>query len=188
MPKRLFILLVISFCFSCGPENEAKHGLVDEFRGLLPAIIVNDSALFHGIDLGMNPQEIKKNLSPTDSVSMEEADYLFCEGKLGTQKEYTYECSFNEKGLFDLTLDLYLKDEENATVLLTDFRTYFNKKYGPPLDSLPYYIWEISGKHPAILELEEEADYGYGKLRISFYDQAFDDKRWKLNNDSLILE
>lgn len=179
------------FLFSCSSDPETKNDLVSKYNGILPALVQNDSNLFHGIALGMNKTEVKNLSLKTDSLGMEEADYLLFEGRLGPGQEYTYDCLFDDKGLLDLTLDIHLKKEKNAHVLFTDFRNYFTQKYGPPIDSVDIWSWNVKdSKRPAIVDLQEEDGYGYGKLLITMYDRTFEPDTLDgegMFDDSLIL-
>jgi hypothetical protein len=174
------------FIAACSSAPEPKKDIVNQFQGLLPKIIQNDEGVFHGISLGMSLDEVKKNIPATDSMSLiEENKYLF-EGKLSPNKEYSYECDFDTKGLNGITLDIYLKDEKNADSLFTDFSNYFSKRYGMPTASDGTDTWiSNEGKRPAKIILEKEEDYQYGKLTISFFDKSFDPPA--TNSDSLAI-
>jgi hypothetical protein len=173
---RFLIFIICCSCFAaCSSEPEPKKDIVSQFSGLLPTVMQNDEGLFHGISLGMTLDEVKKNVLPSDSMSkLEENKYLF-EGKLAPNKEFSYECDFDAKGLNDITLDIYLKDEKNADSLYTDFSNYFSKRYGMPMMSEGVTTWIANeGKRPAKIILEKEEDYQYGKLTITFFDKNFD--------------
>ncbi|MDQ3110573.1 MAG: hypothetical protein M3R17_11820 [Bacteroidota bacterium] len=172
-----FLLFIIccSFIAACSSEPEPKKDIVSQFSGVLPGIMQNDEGLFHGISLGMTLEEVQKNIPPSDSMSkLEENKYLF-EGKLSPNKEYSYECDFDSKGLNDITLDIYLKDEKNGDSLYTDFSNYFSKRYGMPVVEEGIATWTVNeGKRPAKIILEKEEEYLYGKLTITFFDKNFD--------------
>lgn len=173
---------------SCSSEPEPKNDIVSQFNGILPVLMKNDTNLFHGIALGMNKAEVKKLALATDSLGMEENDYLQFEGRLGPGQEYIYDCLFDDKGLNDMTLDIFLKNEKNAHVLFTDFRNYFTRKYGQPTDSIMFWSWDVNtGKRPAVIDLIEEEDWGYGKLQISIYDREFEPDTSGFELDSLVL-
>lgn len=194
LPQFISTTLLLSFgagiyLASCSSEPEPDTSLVGQFKGILPALVQNDSNLFHGIALGMKKEDVKKFALTGDSLGMEEADYLQYEGRLGPDQEYIYDCMFDDKGLTDLTIDIFLKKEKNAHVLFTDFRNYFTKKYGAPTDSIMVWSWEVkSGTRPAIIDLVEEEDWGYGKLQISMYDRNFAPDTSKSEMDSLFLQ
>lgn len=179
MKMRLYNFLIFIVCCSlfaaCSSEPERKKDIVDQFTGSLPTIMQHDEGLFHGISLGMTLEEVKQNVPPSDSMSkLEENKYLF-EGKLSANKEFSYECDFDSKGLNDITLDIYLKDEPNADSLFTDFSNYFSKRYGMPVLEEGVTTWITNeGKRPAKIILEKEEDYLYGKLTITFFDKNFD--------------
>jgi hypothetical protein len=173
--RLLLFIICCSFIAACSSEPEVKKDIVSQFSGVLPSIMQNDEGLFHGITLGMTLEEVQKHAQPSDSMSkLEENKYLF-EGKLSQSKEYAYECDFDSKGLNDITLDIYLKDEQNADSLFTDFSNYFSKRYGMPVLAEGIATWTADeGKRPAKIILEKEEEYQYGKLTITFFDKNFD--------------
>lgn len=185
--RRLFVFIFCCSLFAaCSSEPGPKKDIVNQFPGMLSSIMQHDEGLFHGISLGMTLEEVRKNVPASDSMSkLEENKYLF-EGKLSASKEFSYECSFDTKGLNDITLDIYLKDEPNADSLYTDFSNYFSKRYGMPVMKDGIATWTTNeGKRPAKIILEKEEDYTYGKLTITFFDKNFDLSPG--GGDSLIL-
>lgn len=184
-PQLCFLLFICIFFSACSTAPEPNKQIVSQFSGVLPQVMQNDEGLFHGISLGMTTEEVKTHVSPSDSLGTEQKNYLEYEGKISAQKIYDYDCNFDEKGLKDITLDIYLKDEKNADSLYTDFKNYFSKRYGAPGESDGRTIWiTAEGKRPAKIILQEEEDYQYGKLTVSFFDKNFDPE--VPNADSLI--
>ncbi len=113
-------------------------------------------------------------LAPGDSITEEDVDYLLVEGRFDEQKHFTWDCEFDSAGLYALTLDIYLMDEETATEWYTDITSYFTDRFGPATDDGVALTWEIkNGKRPARVELVEEMGYGYGKLNVYYYDLSF---------------
>jgi hypothetical protein len=188
---RYFKFLIFIFCLffaACSNTPEPNKQIVSQFSGLLPQIVQNDEGLFHGISLGMTMDEVKKNVAPGDSMgsTAEQKDYLEFEGKLTAQKLYDYDCNFDEKGLKDITLDIHLKDEKNADSLYTDFKNYFSKRYGAPTETDGTTMWTTTeGKRPAKIILQEDEEFLYGKLTITFFDKNFDPPA--VNADSVLL-
>lgn len=182
--KRVIFGLGISAAVlaSCSDEPELNNKLLVSHSPLVQKIFYSDDSLFHGISLGMKKDEVKKMLAPGDSIMEEHDDYLYVEGSFDTSKIYSWDCSFDEKGLAALTLDIYLKDEENATEWYTDITSYFTDRFGPATDDGMALSWEIkNAKRPARIELVEEMGYGYGKLNVYYYDLTF----IPMENDSL---
>lgn len=167
-------LLVTAFAFGCSGEPEVNNKLLVSHTPLVQQIFYSDDSLFHGISLGMKPEEVKKMLAPGDSITEEENDYLLAEGTVDEQKTYSWSCQFDSSGLYALTIDIFLKDEEAATAWYKDLTAYFTDKYGPGTDDGMVLTWEIkTGKRPARLELVEEMGYGYGMLSVYYYDLSF---------------
>ncbi len=167
-------LLVVAFAFGCSSEPEVNNKLLVSHTPLVQQIFYSDDSLFHGISLGMTRDEVKKMLAPGDSITEEANDYLLAEGTVDEQKTYSWACQFDSAGLYALTLDIFLKDEETATNWYKDMNAYFTDKYGPGTDDGMVLTWEIkTGKRPARLELVEEMGYGYGMLSVYYYDLSF---------------
>lgn len=168
--------IICLFLGACSSPPEPNKNVVSQFNGLLPQIVDNDEGIFHGIALGMTPEEVKKNALAQDSLGEEHKDYLEFEGKLSPQKEYYYECHFDEKGLKDLTLDIHLKDMPDADSLFADFKDYFSKRYGLATESDEVHaIWlTTEGKRPAKLVVTNDAEYTYGHLTVVFFDKTLD--------------
>ena len=159
---------------SCSDEPEVNNKLLLTHTPLVQKIFYSDDSLFHGISLGMSKSEVKKMLAPGDSILEEHDDYLYVEGQFDTAKIYSWDCDFDGKGLSALTVDIYLKDEQNATDWLTDITAYFTDRFGPPMDDGIALTWEVKNTlRPARIELVEEMGYGYGKINVYYYDLSF---------------
>ncbi len=168
------------FCFSlflitsCSDDPKINNEIVLRHSPLTQAIYFSDDSLLHGISLGMTKEDVKKLALPTDSLSQEEADYLLYEGRIDSFKNYTWDCEFDSAGLYALTLDIYLKDEDSPEVWFNDLSGYFTEKYGQGTDDGVALTWEVkTGKRPARIELMEDTEYIYGKLTVYYYDLAF---------------
>lgn len=174
---RSFVLsgiFVVAFAFGCSEAPEVNNALLVSHTPLIQQIFYSDDSLFHGISLGMTRADVKKMLAPGDSITEEGPDYLFVEGTFEEQKTYSWACEFDSAGLYALSLDVYLKDEENATEWYKDVTAYFTDKYGAGTDDGLALTWEIkNGKRPARIELIEELGYGYGMLSVYYYDLSF---------------
>ena len=175
MKALVYGIVAVSLVFgSCSSEPEINNELLLSHSPLVQKIFYSDDSLFHGISLGMKKDEVKLLLAPGDSITEETTDYLFVEGVFDSSKVYTWDCQFDAAGLSALTVDIYLKDEENATEWYKDITAYFTDRYGPPTDDGVALTWEIkNAKRPARIELIEEMGYGYGKLNVYYYDLSF---------------
>jgi hypothetical protein len=184
----VYPLLSLFILAGCSSEPSPKKEIVSQFTGIVPRVMDNDDGIFHGIELGMTSEEVKKKVLPGDSLSTStENEYLFFEAKIDSANEYTYECSFDAKGLNAVTLMIYQKKESSAAQLFTDFKNYFTKKYGTPYDAGFGYIWEVpAGKRPAKITLREESEeYLYGVVSVEFYDRSFEPR--PPARDSLVI-
>jgi hypothetical protein len=174
--KRVLFGLAVSLVVlaSCSSEPEVNNKLLLTHTPLVQKIFHSDDSLFHGISLGMTKEEVKKMLAPGDSITEEDQEYLLVEGSFDEHKHFTWDCEFDSAGLYALTLDVYLKDEETATEWYTDITAYFTDRFGPATDDGIALTWEIkNAKRPARVELLEEMGYGYGKLNVYYYDLSF---------------
>src|SRR5690349_18840698 len=115
--NRFLPALIASFAllYSCTSEPEVNNKLLATHTPLVQKIFYSDDSLLHGISLGMKKEDVKKMLAPGDSCTEEEDDYLLVEGKFDAAKYYTWECEFDSAGLFSVTIDIYLTDEQDAT-------------------------------------------------------------------------
>lgn len=139
-------------------------------------INISETGDFRGIALRSTPEEVKK----TERVSPgnEEGDYLFYEIPLGKNKEYyTVGYSFNEKGLYEILLDVYLDKPEEALQLFQDMKENFRLRYGSPVqEDETTVVWTMKGERSEEVEVtlsDESASYNSGKLSVSFYDLAY---------------
>jgi hypothetical protein len=183
-----YSLLMLFILTGCSSEPAPKKEIISQFSGIVPLVMDNDEGIFHGIELGMTVDEVKKKALPGDSLSTStEKDYLFYEARLDSSTEYTYECSFDAKGLSSVTLMIYQKKESSSAQLFADFKNYFTKKYGTPYDVGFGFIWEVpAGKRPAKITLREESEeYLYGVVSVEFYDRAFEPR--PAGKDSLVI-
>lgn len=173
--KRLALPICMVFLLvNCSDQPELNNKLVATHTPLVQQIFYTDDSLLHGISLGMSQADVKKSLAPGDSVTEESTNYLLVEGEFDSTKYYTWECEFDSAGLFAITLDIYLTDEQNATAYLTDITAYFTDRYGPALDDGIALTWEVKiAKRPARIELMEDTEYPYGKLSVYYYDLSF---------------
>ena len=171
--RLLFIPATLLLLASCSSEEPQQQQALP-YGPVLTIIAQNADSIFHGYYLGMTPQEAKARKGNNDSLSMEEPLYQLYEGIISDQKEYTLECQFDEMGLFQLSLDVYLKDENNADSLFNDFTRYFNAKYGKAEFSGDVFTWEIPGKRPGRIEMLQEFDYGHGKFALYVFDTNFE--------------
>ena len=174
--KRLLVPGVLAFGLwsACSSEPELNNQLLLTHTPLVQQIFYTDDSLFHGITLGMNPDQVKALLAPGDSITEEHENYLLIEGRFDEKKYYTWECEFDTGGLYALSLDVYLTDEPAATDWLIDITSYFTDRFGPATDDGIALTWEVKNTaRPARIELSESTEYSYGKLQVYYYDLSF---------------
>ncbi|MCK6641031.1 MAG: hypothetical protein L6Q81_13190 [Bacteroidia bacterium] len=183
----IFISAVI--LTGCSGDPEVNNKILINHSPFVQYIFQNDDSLLHGITLGQHKSEVKKNAVAHDSLSLEESDYVFYEGKFDPTHYYTYECSFDSAGAYSLTLDIYLTSDESGTGVFQDITAYFTEKYGPATDDGYSLTWEIKNtRRPYRIELREDTEYPYGKVTMDCYDLSFvPEEREPSSQDSLFL-
>lgn len=131
---------------------------------------------FRGVFIRSSIDEVKKQEGVPPSN--EESDYLYYEIPLGKNEEYyTLGYSFNEKGLYEILLDVYLDKPEDALQLFQDLKEKFTSRYGnPEQEDEATIVWTFTSGKSEEVELtltDESASYNSGKLSVSFYDLAY---------------
>jgi hypothetical protein len=190
MKRALLSIFVFSLVlFACSGDPELNNKILINHTPFVQYIFHTDDSLLHGITLGMKKEDVKKAAVSHDSLSLEEEDYLFYEGKFDRTHYYTYECSFDTAGAYSLTLDIYLTAEESGTGVFQDVTAYFTEKYGPAEDDGYSLTWTIKNtRRPFRIELREDTEYPYGKVTMDCYDLSFvPDESDPSPQDSLFL-
>jgi hypothetical protein len=175
MPLRqLSILSVSLFLFlflflSCSPKK-APTGKVEDYNIVLKTIIRTDSGLFRGVNLGMEPGNVKvkeENKRPQD----DEVNYLSYAFAFSDSLTGNYYYDFDE-GLDEIGVDIYREKAKDCDWLFTDLKNYYTRRYGQPKTENNMLLWYIpnQGKEGAEVSLQDESkDYGYGKLTITIF-------------------
>jgi hypothetical protein len=168
---RFFSVLFLSFCIfvSCSTKKEPT-AKVEDYDETMKLIFRNDSGLFHGANLGMKTEAVKKlekGLQPD-----EEEDYYlsYSFGKSDTLHGTWY---YNfEDGLDEVGVDIFREKQKECDWLFIEIKNYFIKRYGQPRIENQLLIWFVKnqGKEGAQITLADESkDYGYGKLTLTFF-------------------
>lgn len=169
-----FAFILSAVLFACSGDQGLNNKLLVNHTPFVQHIFHSDDSLLHGITFGMNKADVKKSATHNDSLSLEESDYLFYEGKFDATHYYTYECSFDSAGLYALTLDIYLTSDESGTGVFQDVTAYFTEKYGPAEDDGYSLTWTLKNtRRPFRIELREDTEYPYGKVTMDCYDLSF---------------
>lgn len=158
-----FSLLV----FSCKQSDTA----------VFEKINVSSAGDFRGVTIRSAPAEVKKaeGILPKN----EEDDYLFYEISLSDHEEYyTVGYSFNEKGLYEILLDVYLEKPDEALQLFADLKANFVSRYGAPVqEDDQTLVWTIKTSQSDEVEVtlsDESQSYNSGKISVSFYDLSYE--------------
>lgn len=145
-------------------------------KSVFEKINTSEAGDFRGITIRSSIEEVKKKESV--APGNEESDYLFYEIPLDKKNEYyTLGYSFNEKGLYEILLDVYLDKPEDALQLFQDMKENFKSRYGnPEQEDETTVVWTIKSEKSEEVEItlsDESASYNSGKLSVSFYDLAY---------------
>lgn len=174
--RKLFILVsVVSALFaSCSSNEESKETKEKELT-LFQKIVQDSTHHFHSVDLGQAIGEVK--LAEKTKVKDEQDDYLFYEVPIDATTNYTFAYSFDDDGLYEIQVDVFLKDKEEALGLFTEFKRDYIKKYGPMSEKdTGYAFWQIllpDSNEAEISVMEESDEFDQGKLSITFYDYSY---------------
>lgn len=131
---------------------------------------------FRGVFIRSSLEEVKQ----TEAIppKNEESDYLYYEIPLdGNEEYYTVGYSFNEKGLYEILLDVNLAKTDDALQLFNDLKENFQSRFGnPKQEDETTIVWTINTEKSEEVELtlsDESANYNSGKISVSFYDLAY---------------
>lgn len=160
-------LLLFATCYliaSCSSVTSDEKKLID-------VIVKSESGLFRGLDLGINPSEVKT--SESIGLTEEAPDYLFYEFAIDTATNYTVSYTFEENVLNEIQADIYVANDSVAKNLSDSFIKYLSKKYQDPVtENNGIWMWTtLYNKMPIRIELRDEsADYDHvGKVALVVY-------------------
>lgn len=168
MKNTIFYVMVMFFgvvIFSCHSVDESVYKKINVAGGD-----------FRGVCIRSSPEEVKQkeNTPPKN----EEADFLFYEFPLnGNDEFFTVGYSFNEKGVYEILLDVNLSKPEDALGLFQSFSADFRSRYGEPRqEDESTVVWTIKSERSEEVELtlsDESDSDNAGKISVSLYDMAY---------------
>ena len=168
MKKYLSLLHPVIFLFLVGCHSSSDS--------VFEKILISESGDFRGVSIRSFAEEVKQieSIPPKNP----ESDYLFYEFPLdGNEEFYTVGYSFNEKGLYEILLDVNLAQTQDALQLFKDLKENFELRYGnPKQEDETTVVWTIKSKKSEEVEVtlsDESASYNSGKISVSFYDLAY---------------
>jgi hypothetical protein len=141
---------------------------LDEYSPDLEKLAVSTDGVFRGVEMGMSLDEVKAKESA--ALSDESTDYLYYDATLNESDYFTINYYFSEKGLYEITIDVYQDVTANALSLRNALETYLNDKYGKSKSKDDYLIWETDAKKFNKVEISlfgEEREEGGGFISIS---------------------
>lgn len=159
-----FFLLFFSFCKN-SPEKSVFEKINTSEKGDFRGIFIRSSIA----EVKQTEKNIPKNA---------EDDYLFYEIPISENEEYyTLGYSFNEKGLYEILSDIYLKKPDDALKLFQQIKENFQTRFGnPQQEDDRTVVWTIKTEKSNEVEVtlsDESENYDSGKISISFYDLAY---------------
>lgn len=165
-----FLLIINSLLIaSCSSFSNSK-----EESDVLKSILGKEENLLRGIDLGYTPQQVKK-LEKT-GLTEDSGDYLFYEFYLDSSQthptSYTVSYSFENDLLYEMRVDIYLANAEEAQKIAENLKQHFTKRFQAPIEK-SMLVWSIQkdqSSSKSLIELEDESiDYPYGKLSLTIH-------------------
>lgn len=159
----LFSIIVATLFVACSNVKE-----LDEYSPELEKLAVSSDGIFRGVEMGMSLDDVKEK--ETAALSDESTDYLYYDATLNESDYFTINYYFSEKGLYEITIDIYQDVTANALSLRNALETYLNDKYGNPKSKDEYLMWETDAKKFKKIEISlfgEEREEGGGFISIS---------------------
>ncbi len=159
----LLAIVVATLIASCSNVKD-----LNEYSPELEKLVVSTEGIFRGIELGMSLDKVKEK--ETAVLSDESTDYLYYDATLNESDYYTINYYFSEKGLYEITIDVYQDITANALSLRNALETFLTDKYGKSKTKDDYLLWETDAKGFKKVEISlfgEERDEGGGFISIS---------------------
>lgn len=157
------LIIVATLISACSNVKD-----LDEYSPDLEKLAITTDGIFRGMEMGMSLEEVKQK--ETAALSDESNDYLYYDATLNESDYYTINYYFSEKGLYEITIDVYQDITANALSLRNAIETYLNDKYGKSKNKDDYLIWETDAKGFKKVEISlfgEEREEGGGFISIS---------------------
>lgn len=159
----LFVIVVATLITSCSNVKD-----LDEYSPELEKLVINTDGVFRGVEMGMELDAVKSK--ETAVLSDESSDYLYYDATLNESDYYTINYYFSDKGLYEITIDVYQDITANALSLRNALETYLNDKYGKSKTKDDYLVWETDAKGFKNVEISlfgEEREEGGGFISVS---------------------
>lgn len=159
----LSFIVVVTLITSCSNIKD-----LEEYSPELKKLVINTEGVFRGIEMGMELDEVKNK--ETATLSDESNDYLYYDAILNETDYYTINYYFSDKGLYEISVDVYQDIAANALSLRNALETYFNDKYGKPRTIDDYLVWNTDAKGFKNVEISlygEEREEGGGFISLS---------------------
>lgn len=157
------------FLAGCASEEDTTKVFT-----LLSHIAGEQGGHFRGATIGDSPQDIVDfELAKPAKTTEEELVYRF---EIPETDSGYFEVfyQFDQYGLFEIQVDIYLFDRERTAELFSDFRGYFNELYGESTMDSGYTTWKTLSKRKYEINvslIDESEDYGYSLLSITFNEE-----------------
>lgn len=137
----LYLLLIIGVSVACQEkkqeskavnsltENTNANNLLNNYSGIFQAILKSDSAMARGVNIGNNFDDIKETVLPAETQPNEGKSFTeYFDGDLNFA-DITYTKNQANK-VETISIDVYIETAETTNSLITEFKSYFDTKYG----------------------------------------------------------
>ncbi len=166
----LFIISCTLLLVACAGEDNTEEQYFN-------TIIKTEQGHFRGVEIGDSLATVKA-VDP-DYLVFESEEELEYQIPLVEEDSSFFDInySFDEFGLFEIQVDIYLSNPDETTLMFERFKTYFNKKYGESMMSAGYTTWLTQSAQKNNVEvslIDESTDFGYNLLSITFFEQFSD--------------
>lgn len=159
----LFFIIVATLITSCSNVKD-----LDEYSPELEKLALSTDGIFRGVEMGMQLEAVKSKEKA--ALNDESSDYLYYDATLNESDYYTVNYYFSDKGLYEITIDVYQDITANALSLRNALETYLNDKYGKSKTKDDYLVWETDAKGFKKVEITlfgEEREEGGGFISVS---------------------
>ncbi|HVA98448.1 MAG TPA: hypothetical protein VNG53_06100 [Bacteroidia bacterium] len=160
---------------SSSTTNDSSSSVFIAYGKYFSMFMKSNQGLFRGLDFGMSPENVVKSeqIEPDEN----DKDYLFYTIPFDTlaadsNNYFTISYSFDERGMNEIKAEVFLNTDQDAEQLINKITSYYNQKYQKATNEDETSIWTLHDPNYGKIKIalaDESAEYGYGKITLSFY-------------------
>lgn len=152
--------------YGCGSESD-----IGRYGETFEKITLSDKGHFRNVEIGDKMEKVKA--AEKARITDESDNYLYYDITLDTTDYLTLAYYFDKDGLYEINADVFFESQEEALTLFSQFKEYFNEKYGESRTQEGYIIWKTknnSSKNIEISLFNDISREGSGYLSINITD------------------